>query len=42
MRTLEPANRRRLGLMTVALVTLVTGVGQSFTSVPVLFAQPSY
>jgi phospholipid/cholesterol/gamma-HCH transport system substrate-binding protein len=42
MRTLEPVNRRRIGLMTVALVTLATGVGQSFTSVPVIFAQPHY
>jgi phospholipid/cholesterol/gamma-HCH transport system substrate-binding protein len=42
MRSLEPANRRRIGLMTIAVVLLVTAVGQSFTSVPVLFAQPSY
>jgi phospholipid/cholesterol/gamma-HCH transport system substrate-binding protein len=42
MRTLEPANRRRMGLMAIAVVALVIGVGQSFTSVPVLFAQPSY
>jgi phospholipid/cholesterol/gamma-HCH transport system substrate-binding protein len=42
MRTLEPANRRRIGLMAIAVVALVIGVGQSFTSVPVLFAQPSY
>src|SRR5271155_2256558 len=42
MRALEPANRRRIGLMAVAVALLVILVGQSFTSVPVLFAQPSY
>src|SRR5277367_6325569 len=42
MRALEPANRRRIGLMAIAVALLVILVGQSFTSVPVLFAQPSY
>jgi phospholipid/cholesterol/gamma-HCH transport system substrate-binding protein len=42
MRTLEPANRVRIGLMTIVVVLLVVGVGQSFTSVPMLFAQPGY
>lgn len=42
MRTLEPANRLHIGLMGILVVLLVLGVGQSFTSVPVLFAQPSY
>jgi phospholipid/cholesterol/gamma-HCH transport system substrate-binding protein len=42
MRTLEPANRRRIGLMAIAVALLVVLVGQSFTSVPMLFAQPSY
>ncbi|MFV0495170.1 virulence factor Mce family protein [Mycobacterium sp.] len=42
MRTLEPPNRYRLGLMGVAVTLLVVGVGQSFTSVPMLMARPSY
>lgn len=42
MRALEPENRVRVGIMAVVLVLLVTGVGQSFTSVPMLFAQPRY
>jgi phospholipid/cholesterol/gamma-HCH transport system substrate-binding protein len=42
MRTLEPSNRVRIGLMTITIVLLVVGVGQSFTSVPMLFAQPTY
>jgi phospholipid/cholesterol/gamma-HCH transport system substrate-binding protein len=42
MRTLEPPNRLRIGLMGLVVVVLVTAVGQSFTSVPMVFAQPSY
>lgn len=42
MRTLEPPNRLRLGLMGIVVTILVIGVGQSFTSVPVLFAKPAY
>jgi phospholipid/cholesterol/gamma-HCH transport system substrate-binding protein len=42
MRTLEPPNRLRIGLMGILVVLLVIGVGQSFTSVPMLFARPSY
>ena len=42
MRTLEPANRVRIGLMGIVVTVLVIGVGQSFTSVPMLFAKPSY
>ncbi|MBY0442170.1 MAG: MCE family protein [Mycobacteriaceae bacterium] len=42
MRTLEPPNRFRLGLMGIVVVLLVTGVGQSFTSLPLIFARPSY
>jgi phospholipid/cholesterol/gamma-HCH transport system substrate-binding protein len=42
MRTLEPANRLRIGLMGIALVLLVIAVGQTLTSVPMLFAKPSY
>jgi phospholipid/cholesterol/gamma-HCH transport system substrate-binding protein len=42
MRTLEGSNRARNGLMAVIILLLVIGVGQSFTSVPVLFATPTY
>jgi phospholipid/cholesterol/gamma-HCH transport system substrate-binding protein len=42
MRSLEPPNRLRIGLMGILMVLLVVGVGQSFTSVPMLFAKPSY
>lgn len=42
MRALEPANRFRTGAMSIILVALSLGVGQSFTSVPMLFASPSY
>jgi phospholipid/cholesterol/gamma-HCH transport system substrate-binding protein len=42
MRTLEPANRLRIGLMGLVVLLLVVGVGQTFTSVPMLFARPTY
>ena len=42
MRTLEPPNRLRIGLMGILVTLLVIGVGQCFTSVPMLFARPSY
>ncbi|HET7072682.1 MAG TPA: virulence factor Mce family protein, partial [Mycobacterium sp.] len=42
MRTLEPPNRLRLGLMGILVLLLAIGVGQSITSVPMLFAKPSY
>jgi phospholipid/cholesterol/gamma-HCH transport system substrate-binding protein len=42
MRTLEPPNRLRIGLMGILVTALVIGVGQSFTSVPMIFAKPSY
>jgi phospholipid/cholesterol/gamma-HCH transport system substrate-binding protein len=42
MRTLEPPNRLRIGLMGLVVVVLVVAVGQSFTSAPMLFGQPSY
>jgi phospholipid/cholesterol/gamma-HCH transport system substrate-binding protein len=42
MRTLQKPNRVRVGLMTVVIVALVVGVGQSFASVPMLYAQPTY
>src|SRR5690242_10050572 len=42
MRTLEGSNRVRGGLMGIILLVLVIGVGQSFASVPMLFATPTY
>ncbi len=40
MRTLEGSNRIRNGLMGILILVLVIGVGQSFASVPMLFATP--
>src|ERR1700720_2246286 len=42
MRSLEPANRLRIGLMGLVVLLLVVGVGQTFTTVPMLFASPGY
>jgi phospholipid/cholesterol/gamma-HCH transport system substrate-binding protein len=42
MRTLEGNNRVRNGLLGIIVVVLVIGVGQSFASVPMLFATPTY
>ena len=42
MRTLEPPNRMRIGLMGIIVTLLVIAVGQSFTSVPMLMAKPHY
>src|SRR6185312_2536594 len=42
MRTLEPENRLHIGIMGIIVTILVIGVGQSFTSVPMIFARPSY
>jgi phospholipid/cholesterol/gamma-HCH transport system substrate-binding protein len=42
MRTLEGSNRVRNGLMGIIILALVVGVGQSFASVPMLFATPTY
>lgn len=42
MRTLEGSDRVRQGLMGIIILALVVGVGQSFASVPMLFAQPTY
>lgn len=42
MRTLTEFNRGRVGLMGVLITLLALGVGQSFTSVPMLFATPTY
>lgn len=42
MRTLEGSDRLRNGLLGIVIVIIVVGVGQSFASVPVLFATPTY
>lgn len=42
MRTLEGDNRIRNGLKGILILILVIGVGQSFASVPMIFAQPVY
>jgi phospholipid/cholesterol/gamma-HCH transport system substrate-binding protein len=42
MRTLEGSNRVRTGVMGIVILLLVIGVGQSFASAPMLFAQPTY
>lgn len=42
MRALEPENRVRVGVMAITLTVLATAVGQSFTSVPMVFAEPRY
>lgn len=42
MRTIQGSDRVRKGLMGVATVALVIGVGSSITSVPMLFAVPKY
>ena len=42
MRALQPANRVRVGVLAIAMVALIVGVGQSFSSLPMLFATPSY
>lgn len=42
MRTLTEFNRGRVGLMGITVLLLVVAVGQSFTSIPMIFASPSY
>src|SRR6185312_2858858 len=42
MRTLQGSDRVRNGLMGIVILLLVVGVGQSLTSVPMLFATPTY
>jgi phospholipid/cholesterol/gamma-HCH transport system substrate-binding protein len=42
MRALDASKRVRNGLLTIAVTALVVAVGQSFTSVPMLFATPTY
>jgi phospholipid/cholesterol/gamma-HCH transport system substrate-binding protein len=42
MRALQPDNRVRVGALAIAVVVLVVGVGQSFSSLPMLFATANY
>lgn len=42
MRTLTEFNRNRVGLMGIGVLALVVLVGQSFTSVPMMFAAPVF
>lgn len=42
MRTLEGSNRVRVGLLGLLILIMVVGVGQSFASIPMLFAKPMY
>jgi phospholipid/cholesterol/gamma-HCH transport system substrate-binding protein len=42
MRTLEGSDRIRNGLMGILILALVIGVGQSFASVPMIFATPKF
>jgi phospholipid/cholesterol/gamma-HCH transport system substrate-binding protein len=42
MRTLEGSDRIRNGLIGIIILIVVLGVGQSFASVPMLFATPTY
>jgi phospholipid/cholesterol/gamma-HCH transport system substrate-binding protein len=42
MRSLQPANGVRVGVLAIAVVVLVVGVGQSFSSLPMLFATANY
>lgn len=42
MRTLTEFNRNRVGLMGIGVLVLVVLVGQSFTSVPMMFAAPVF
>lgn len=42
MRSLEVSDRVRTGVIGIVLAVLVLGVGQSFSSIPMLFAQAGY
>lgn len=42
MRSIEGDNRIRNGLMGIIILALIIGVGQSFASVPMIFATPTY
>ena len=42
MRTLQGSNRVRVGLLGLLILVMVVIVGQSFASIPMLFAKPMY
>ncbi|HEX7323606.1 MAG TPA: MCE family protein [Mycobacterium sp.] len=42
MRTLEPPNRLRIGIMGLVVLGLATAAGQAITNVPMLYARPAY
>ena len=42
MMTLQGSNRVRVGLLGLVILVMVVAVGQSFASVPMLFAKPMY
>jgi phospholipid/cholesterol/gamma-HCH transport system substrate-binding protein len=42
MRSLQPSNRVRIGILGTTVLVLIVAVGQSFTSAPMLFASPTY
>ena len=42
MRTLQGSDRVRTGLLGLLVVLMVVGVGQSFASIPMIFARPMY
>lgn len=42
MRTLEGSDRIKVGMIGLIILVMVVGVGQSFASVPMLFAKPTY
>ena len=42
MRTLQGSNRVRVGLLGLLILLMVVAVGQSFASIPMLFAKPMY
>lgn len=42
MRTLQGDNRVRVGLLGLLILVMVVAVGQSFASIPMLFAKPMY
>jgi phospholipid/cholesterol/gamma-HCH transport system substrate-binding protein len=42
MRSLQPTSRVRIGALAIAVVVLIVGVGQSFGSIPMVFATAGY
>jgi len=42
MRTLQGSDRIKVGLLGLLILLMVIGVGQSFASIPMLFAKPMY